>query len=145
MSIKDRWVGSHEQVLNVLIACWWHGPSKPSSLSSIKPWLKPTASLVGLGEKLGMDPCIGQSACYGLCQKPFFSGAVGSIQICRWLVRGCHIWGLPTGSVRRVYVDWHEKRMCHIDRVFPYRVYIDLNHRDAWICVTACSWQSLHC
>jgi hypothetical protein len=34
------------------------------------------SSLVGSGEKLGTDPRIGQSACCGLCQEPFFSGAV---------------------------------------------------------------------
>jgi hypothetical protein len=28
------------------------------------------------GEKLGMDPWIGQPVCCGLCQQPFFSGAV---------------------------------------------------------------------
>jgi hypothetical protein len=37
----------------------------------------PTTSLVGLGEILGTDPRIGQPVCYGLCQEPFFSGAVG--------------------------------------------------------------------
>jgi hypothetical protein len=37
----------------------------------------PTASLAGSGEKLGMDPRIGQPVRCGLCQKPFFSGAVG--------------------------------------------------------------------
>jgi hypothetical protein len=36
-------------------------------------WLSP---LVGSGEKLGMDPLIDQPACWGLCQEPFFSGAV---------------------------------------------------------------------
>jgi hypothetical protein len=29
-----------------------------------------------VGEKLGTDPRIGQSACYGLGWEPFFSGAV---------------------------------------------------------------------
>jgi hypothetical protein len=28
VSVKNRWVGPREQVLNVLIACWWYGPSK---------------------------------------------------------------------------------------------------------------------
>jgi hypothetical protein len=28
VSVKDRWVGLHEQVLNVPIACWCYGPSK---------------------------------------------------------------------------------------------------------------------
>jgi hypothetical protein len=36
----------------------------------------PTTSTAVLGEKLGTDLWIGQLACYGLCQEPFFSGAV---------------------------------------------------------------------
>jgi hypothetical protein len=35
-----------------------------------------TTSLVDSGEKLGMDPQIGQPACCVLCREPFFSGAV---------------------------------------------------------------------
>jgi hypothetical protein len=65
-----------------------YGPSKPSSLSSTEAWIKPTASLVGLGEKLGTDPRIGQLVCCGLCREPFFSGVVGSVQICRRLTKG---------------------------------------------------------
>jgi hypothetical protein len=69
-----------------------YGPSKPSNFSSIEAWLKTTASLVGLEEKLGTDPWIGQSTCGGLCQEPFFLGAVESVQICRHLVKYCYIW-----------------------------------------------------
>jgi hypothetical protein len=87
----------------------------------------PPASLASLGEKLGIDPQIDQSACCGLCREPFFSGAVGSVQICRHLTKGCHIRGLPVGSVRWAYVDWHGKRMCHVGWVFPCRVYTDSN------------------
>jgi hypothetical protein len=36
----------------------------------------PTASLVGLGEKLGTDTRISQPVCCGLCREPLFSGAV---------------------------------------------------------------------
>jgi hypothetical protein len=36
----------------------------------------PATSLVGSGEKLGTDPQISQSVCYGLCREPFLSGAV---------------------------------------------------------------------
>jgi hypothetical protein len=93
----------------------------------------PPASLVGSGEKLGMDPRIGQPTCCGLCREPFFSGAVASVQICQRLMKGCHVRGLPAGSVRRAYVDWHGKRTCRVGRVFPYRVYIDSNHRDSRI------------
>jgi hypothetical protein len=41
----------------------------------------PTASLVDSGEKLGMDPRIGQLTCCGLCWKPFFSGAVALLNV----------------------------------------------------------------
>jgi hypothetical protein len=93
----------------------------------------PPALLAGSGEKMGTDPRIGQSACCGLCREPFFSGAVGSVQICRCLAKGCHVRGLPAGSVRWVYVDWRGKHMCHVGRVFPCRMYIDSNHRDSQI------------
>jgi hypothetical protein len=84
-------------------------------------------------EKLGTNPWIGLPVCCKLCREPFFSGAMGSVQIYRRLMKGCHIRGLPTGSVRRVYVDWRGKHTCHVDQVFPYRMYIDLNHRDSQI------------
>jgi hypothetical protein len=51
-------------------------PGKPSSLPSIEGGFTPTASMTGLGEKLGTNLQIGQPTCCGLCQKPFFSGAV---------------------------------------------------------------------
>jgi hypothetical protein len=140
--IKDCSVGPHEQVLNVLITCRWYRPGKPSSWSSSRAWLTPPASLAGSGEKLGTDPRIGQPACCGLCWEPFFLGAVESVQIYRRLAKGCHIWGLPTGSVRRAYVDWRGKRMCRVGRVFPCWVYIDSNRRDSRIWVTACLCQS---
>jgi hypothetical protein len=51
-------------------------PSRPSNLLSIEGDFTPTASMAGSGEKLGMDPWIGQSSCCGLCRELFFSGAV---------------------------------------------------------------------
>jgi hypothetical protein len=56
-----------------------------------------------------------------------------SVQLCRRLVKGCHVRGPPEGSVRRTYVDWRVKRTCHVGRIFPGRVYIDLNRRDSQI------------
>jgi hypothetical protein len=140
VSVKDRGVGICEQVLNVSIICWWYGPSKPSSLPSTEACLKSTALLVGLGEKLDTDPRIGQPTCCELCQESFFTGVVGSMQIYRRLVKSYHVRGLPTGSVRRAYVDWRGKRTCYVDQVFPCRVYIDLNHHDSRIWVIICSW-----
>jgi hypothetical protein len=91
------------------------------------------ASLSSSGEKLGMDPRIGQSVCCGLCRESFFSGVVGYVQICRCLAKGCRVWGPPAESVRRAYVDWCGKRTWRVGQIFPYRVYIDLNHRDSQI------------
>jgi hypothetical protein len=36
----------------------------------------PTASIAISGEKLGMDPQIGQPTCCELCREPFFLGGV---------------------------------------------------------------------
>jgi hypothetical protein len=62
--------------LNIPIACRRYGSGKPSTLPSIEGGFTPTTSMVVLGEKLGMDLWIGQLACCGLGQEPFFSGAV---------------------------------------------------------------------
>jgi hypothetical protein len=51
----------------------------------------PTASLVGSGEKLGTDSWIGQPTCYGLCRKPFFSGAVAMLNSVDYFVKGCYM------------------------------------------------------
>jgi hypothetical protein len=56
VSVKDRCVGPHEQVLNVPITCERSGPDKPSSLLSIEAWLKPTTSLVESGRETGWGP-----------------------------------------------------------------------------------------
>jgi hypothetical protein len=88
--------------------------------------------MVGSGEKLGTDPWITQLV-WGLCQEPFFSGAVDLFKYVGDCAKGCHVHELPTGSIREKYVDCRRKRTCHVDRVFPCRVYIDLNYRDSRI------------
>jgi hypothetical protein len=85
------------------------------------------------GEKLGTDPRIGKPACCGLCQEPFFLGAVALSIAIDDFTKGCHIRGPPAGSVRQAYVDWRGKHMCRVDRVFPCRVYIDSNRCDSQI------------
>jgi hypothetical protein len=89
--------------------------------------------MVVSGEKLGMDLRIGQPVCYGLCREPFFSEAVALLNSVDDYVKGCHVWGLPTRSIHRAYVDWRGKRTYRVDRVFPYRVYIDSNHHNSRI------------
>jgi hypothetical protein len=43
-----------------------------------------------LGEKLGTEPHIGQPVCCGLCQEPFFSGAVALLNSVDDYVKGCY-------------------------------------------------------
>jgi hypothetical protein len=117
-----------------------YGPSKPNSLPSSEGGFTPTASMAALGEKLGTDSWIDQSACCGLCRKLFFSGAVALSIAVDDFVKGFHVCGLLAGSVRGAYVDWHRKRTCRVDQVFPCRVYIDSDRRDSRIWVTAFSW-----
>jgi hypothetical protein len=52
----------------------------------------PTALLVGSAEKLGMNLWIGQPVCYGLCQEPFFSGAVALLNSVDDFAKGCYMW-----------------------------------------------------
>jgi hypothetical protein len=85
------------------------------------------------GEKLGMDSRINQSTHCGLCREPFFLGAVSLSIVVDDFTKGCHIWGLPVGSVRQAYVDWRGKRTYRVGQVFPCRVYIDSNRRDSRI------------
>jgi hypothetical protein len=134
---RFRGVGTHEQVLNVPIACRWYGPGKPSSLLSTDVWLSPL--LHWLARERNWVRTHGSVGQYAVdVSGSLFLGSSDSIQLCRWLVKGCHIWGLPAGSVCRTYVDG--KYTCRVGRVCPCRVYIILNRHDSRIWVTACSW-----
>jgi hypothetical protein len=90
VSVKDLWIDPREQVLNVPIACRRYGSSKPSSLPSTEGGFTPTTSMTVLGEKLTMDPRIGQPACCGLCRGPFFSGAVALFSAVDDFAKGCY-------------------------------------------------------
>jgi hypothetical protein len=141
VSVKYWCVGAREQVLNVPIACWWYVPGKPSSLLSTNVWLKCIASMVMLGEKLRRVPRTTQRG-WEVESGVLFFRSSESVQLCWVSVKNYHVRGPPIGSVRRTYMDWRGKRMCRVGWIFPCRVYIDSNHRDSWIWVTACSWQS---
>jgi hypothetical protein len=52
-----------------------------------------------VGEKLGMDPQIGQPVCGELGSEPFFSGAVDPFNVVNDFVKGYHIRGLPIGNI----------------------------------------------
>jgi hypothetical protein len=52
------------------------------------PGFTPTTSMVVVGEKLGMDPWIGQPTCRGLGREPFFLGAVALSNVIDDSVKG---------------------------------------------------------
>jgi hypothetical protein len=91
------------------------------------------ASFVGSREKLGTDSRIDQPTCCELCWEPLFTGAVTLLNSVSDYVKGCHVRGVPVGSVRGAYVYGRGKRTCHVDWVFPCRVYIDSNRYDSRI------------
>jgi hypothetical protein len=72
VSVKDRSVGPREQVLNVLIAYWCYGPSKPSSRSLIDAWLCPHYFIGWFGRENGYGHTDRSAVRCGLCREPFF-------------------------------------------------------------------------
>jgi hypothetical protein len=85
-----------------------------------------------LGEKLRWVPLTTQPG-WEVESGALFLGSSESVQLYWVSVKSCHVRGPPTGSIRRAYVDWHEKRTYYVCWVFPCRVYIDSNRRDSQI------------
>jgi hypothetical protein len=102
VSIKDRWVAPHEQVLNVLIVCRWYGPGKPSSLLSTNVWLSPL--LHWLARERNWVRTHG-SVSWRVVDfiRSSFLGSSDYVQLCQWLMGDCHVRGPPVGSVRQAY------------------------------------------
>jgi hypothetical protein len=100
-----RWVGPHEQVLNVLIACRRYEPGNPSSPPSTEGGFTPTTSMAILGEKLSMDPRI-SLVCCGLCREAFFSGVVVLSIIVDDFAKGWYVLTVWDTYDLGQYVDW---------------------------------------
>jgi hypothetical protein len=69
-----------------------------------------TASLAGSGEKLGIDPQIGQPAYWGLCRESLFSGAVTLSIVVNDFVKCCQVRASPAGSVHGL--TWEAYMSC---------------------------------
>jgi hypothetical protein len=106
VSMKDRWVRPHEQVLNVPIACRRYVLDKTSSLPSTEGGFTPTASMAVLGEKLGTNPRIGQPTCCGLCRELFFLRAVTLFNDVDDIVKGCCALTVWDMYGLRPYANW---------------------------------------
>jgi hypothetical protein len=81
--------------------------------------------MVVRGEKLGGDMQIGHLVHYGLGGEPFFLRAVESVQLCWVNVKGFHV-----RLVISAYISCVSS--------FSYKMYINLNHCNSRISVTAC-------
>jgi hypothetical protein len=88
---------------------WSHagdmGPVSVVAYSSINIWLKCTASMVVLWEKLRRVPRATQPG-WEVESGALFLGSSEFIQLCWVSVKGCHVKGPPIESVRVSYVDW---------------------------------------
>jgi hypothetical protein len=130
-----------EHVLNVPITCRWHGSHKPSSQLSTEAWLFSTVLMVGLGEKLGMDPQITQPG-WGLCREPLFSGAIVLFKSVDNFTKGCYMWIMWNTYGQGPYTDRAWKAYDMLVRFFP------VGCTSIWIIATLgyekplISWQS---
>jgi hypothetical protein len=107
---------SHDGVMGAINWC---------SLSSTDACIFPIASMAVRGEKLGGDPWIGQPMCCRSGWELFFSGAVHLFNPIDGYMKGCRVL-----LVVSVYVSCVSGFSC--------KMYINLNHRDSRIWVTAC-------
>jgi hypothetical protein len=119
-----------------------YGPNKLSSLPSTEGGFTSTASMVASGRETRYGPVDRSAVVLWIVSGALFLRNSGSVHHCWWLrerllytVRVRYIWSTAIHGPS-VEILWR------VGRVFPYRVYIDSNHRDSQIWVTACSWQS---
>jgi hypothetical protein len=85
VSVKDRWVGPREQVLNVPIACRRYVPDKPSSRSSIESWLYPHYFNGCLGREAEYESMDRSAVVLWIGSWALFLGSSGPAQLCWWL------------------------------------------------------------
>jgi hypothetical protein len=130
--IKERWVGPCEQVLNVPITCWYMGPV--SRCSCVTIWSKPLSPMLrrSWGKKDEVTQGDGRTSLSMVAKISSGVGACFDLVGTTWNV--AMRWPC---EIRMVWDHtWTERVACWLG--FPYRVYIDLNHRDSRIWVTAC-------
>jgi hypothetical protein len=132
VSVKDRWVGPREQVLNVPIAYQCYGPSKPSSLPSIESGFTPTAQWLAQ-ERNWVRTCGSDGRRAIDCVGSPFSR---EMWLCSSLLMTAQRVAICGPREIRMVLDYTQtergKCVC-VGWVFPCRVYIDSNHHDSRI------------
>jgi hypothetical protein len=104
--VKDRWVDPREQVLNVPIACWWYGPSKPSSRPSTEGWLCPHGFNDYLRRETGYRPVDRSAGVLWIMSGALFSGAVALLNSIDDYVKGCYALTAWDTYGLGPYADW---------------------------------------
>jgi hypothetical protein len=133
VSDKDRWVGPREQILNVPITYFYMSLVNLVACHRQKIDLSLLLHRLCGGEKLNGDPQIGQPTCWGCSQESLFlrnSGIHPNLSVTHERLLDVdhvrYIWS------RVIHGPSVESVWC-VGRVFPYMVYIDLNHHDSQI------------
>jgi hypothetical protein len=109
--VKDRSIGPRDQVLNISIAYWCYGPSKPSIQPLIDAWLYPHCFIGWLRREDGYEPMDRSAAHCGLCRERFFLGVVGLLN------------SVDESLKVTTYGDSHRKRMSGV-RGLAWEVYM---------------------
>jgi hypothetical protein len=82
VSVKDRWVGPHDQVLNVPIVYWCYGHNKLSSLPSTEGGFIFIASMVASGRETGYGPMDWSTVMPWIRSEALFLGSSDSVHRC---------------------------------------------------------------
>jgi hypothetical protein len=108
VSIKDRWVGPREQVLNVPIACRCYGSGKPSSRPPTEGWLYPHYFNDCLGRETGYGSMNRSANMLWIVLGTLFLRSSGPAQLCRWLCERLlcvdHVRYVLSGTIRGLSV-----------------------------------------
>jgi hypothetical protein len=70
-----------------------------------------------MGGKLGGGPTDRSPDVLWIRTGALFSVAVALLNSIDDYSIGCHIRGLPVGSIRVAYVEWHRKCTCHVHEI----------------------------
>jgi hypothetical protein len=139
VSVKNWWIGLYEQVLDILIVCWYMGPVIQCNCvtTSAKP-LSPTPRL-SWGRKNEVTQDDGWASLF--LDTRILLGVGADLAGTTWKV-AMH-W---PREIRMVWDHTRTERGMHVVcwSGFPCQVYIDLNHRESRIWVTAYLWPSAH-
>jgi hypothetical protein len=93
--------------VNLAVCCWWMF----NFLHCFIGWLERETGYGPVDRSVGM---------LWIVSRALFLGSSDFVQLCRWLMEGCHVRGPHAGSVRQAYVDWRGKRTCRVGQVFSH-------------------------